>query len=469
MTEKLGSSLIVLGAGGVGSSVLEQIIAGSHNFMRSLGGIVVVDSGHLVLIPYDSNLGAVNEEHLKLVLEAKRKVVDGKRGSLGSLRDRLDIREIGELWDYINKEDLAINTLPTEFSNSESGKKTQDALTARIREPSPFLLANHIPISVLYNILAMQEGAHVVDASKSAFGKREYYQAINMVASSNCVDYDPNGAIMGPTSAFAVLRWLTEHSIGIKSVRAILNGATNYILGRAKEISVEGALREAQIRKIAESDPTADIEGYDPAQKLRVIGNSLDLDVHPKVSGIDDKHRGIDGVTNEYLQKIRDNGKLKLICTLDTTTREAIVRPEIVSPDDPLYDVDGTQNAIVLTLDQKLRLIEPGNLDIIRKKDTTKPEPDILKMLLSIYRHTTTISANGTSTVRVTYPSLSEGHRVYNHYKIQFVYDPRRNQLIIKGPGAGAAETAAALLDAAYATLERRGALVVPARKLITL
>lgn len=60
---------------------------------------------------------------------------------------------------------------------------------------------------------------------------------------------------------------------GIRKIRGILNGTTNYILTRLSEgADYETALADAQRAGFAEADPTRDIDGTDAADKIRILG-----------------------------------------------------------------------------------------------------------------------------------------------------------------------------------------------------
>src|SRR5579863_90143 len=63
------------------------------------------------------------------------------------------------------------------------------------------------------------------------------------------------------------------HGNNIQKLSGILNGTCNYILTRMTEdgVEFEGALREAQAKRFAEADPSLDIDGYDAAQKLKIL------------------------------------------------------------------------------------------------------------------------------------------------------------------------------------------------------
>ena len=72
-----------------------------------------------------------------------------------------------------------------------------------------------------------------------------------------------------------VIRGVQEGLAGDKLLRlsALLNGTCNFILTRmeADNISFADALKEAQTRGFAESDPTADVDGADAQAKLAIL------------------------------------------------------------------------------------------------------------------------------------------------------------------------------------------------------
>jgi homoserine dehydrogenase len=59
----------------------------------------------------------------------------------------------------------------------------------------------------------------------------------------------------------------------IKSIMGILNGTTNYILTRMQENNMPfpEALKDAQDKGFAETDPTFDVEGYDAGHKIALL------------------------------------------------------------------------------------------------------------------------------------------------------------------------------------------------------
>ncbi len=171
----------------------------------------------------------------------------------------------------------------------------------------------------------------------------------------------------------------------IRSVRGIFNSTSNSILAAmARGGSYEEALRQAQLDGIAEADPSLDVEGWDTANKLVIIANSILrqpttlADVQPVI--------GITDITPEDIRSAAAQGMvIKLVaratcdpCNDDrghstshsaaetaTTKRYRLsVQPEWLPADDFLASVNGWEMGIVFDTDimgvQQFKVDERG-------------------------------------------------------------------------------------------------------------
>ncbi len=110
----------------------------------------------------------------------------------------------------------------------------------------------------------------------------------------------------------------------IRSVAGIFNATSNSILtAMARGGSYEQALRQAQLEGVAEVDPSLDVEGWDTANKLVIIANSILrqpatlADVQPVV--------GITGITAEQIRAGAAQGQVvKLVARAE---RGSVGRP----------------------------------------------------------------------------------------------------------------------------------------------
>jgi homoserine dehydrogenase len=139
----------------------------------------------------------------------------------------------------------------------------------------------------------------------------------------------------------------------IKQVSAVINGTTNYVLGRmaASGLSLAEAVAEAQAAGFAEADPTDDVGGFDAAYKLAILGSiAYEIKVRP-----DEIYReGIEGVEAVDFRYARELGyAIKLIAHTQRHPGrvEARVHPSMVPLDHPLARVEGAENAVFVVGD----------------------------------------------------------------------------------------------------------------------
>jgi homoserine dehydrogenase len=139
----------------------------------------------------------------------------------------------------------------------------------------------------------------------------------------------------------------------IRSVAGVFNSTSNSILaamGRGE--SYESSLRQAQIDGIAEADPTLDVEGWDTANKLIIIANSILrmpatlADVRPVI--------GITGISPAQIAAGLAAGKVvKLVARAqrDGSGYRLSVQPEWLPADDFLATINGWEMGVVLDTD----------------------------------------------------------------------------------------------------------------------
>jgi homoserine dehydrogenase len=156
--------------------------------------------------------------------------------------------------------------------------------------------------------------------------------------------------------AIPIIRPLRDSLAGDRVIRilGIVNGTTNYILDRmdATGDSLEDALAEATRLGYAEADPTADVEGFDAAQKAAILAS---LAFHTTVPLSAVYREGMTGVTGEQVIAARKAGyvvKLLAICERLTDASTGIegvsarVHPALVPLSHPLAAVHGANNAV---------------------------------------------------------------------------------------------------------------------------
>ena len=195
-------------------------------------------------------------------------------------------------------------------------------------------------------LTAIKNGKSVVTANKALLAKHgaELYAA----ADKANVDLYYEAAVAG---AIPILRPLRESLVGDHVIRVmgIVNGTTNYILTKMDEngAAFADALKEAQALGFAESDPTADIEGFDAAAKAAILAG---LAFHSRVTDNDVYREGISKITAADVKVAKAMEMvIKLLAIAELTPEGAVsvrVHPALISRSHPLASVRESFNAV---------------------------------------------------------------------------------------------------------------------------
>ena len=137
----------------------------------------------------------------------------------------------------------------------------------------------------------------------------------------------------------------------IEQINGILNGTTNYILTKMANEGSDFAdvLKEAQELGYAEKDPTADVEGYDACRKIAILTS---LAYGQQVDYEDIYTEGITKITAEDFQYAKAIGaSIKIFGTSKKIGGKlyAMVAPQMIQSDNPLYAVNDVFNGICVT------------------------------------------------------------------------------------------------------------------------
>jgi homoserine dehydrogenase len=192
---------------------------------------------------------------------------------------------------------------------------------------------------------AIRSGKHVVTANKVVMAKHGP-ELLDLAAERN-VDLYFEAAVGGGIPLISTFRTDLQAN-RIERVSAVINGTTNYVLGRMASagLSLEEAVHEAQTAGFAEADPTDDIGGFDATYKLAILGSiAYEIKIRP-----DDVFReGIEGIEPVDFRYARELGyAIKLIAHTQRHPGrvEARVHPAMVPLDHPLAQVEGANNAV---------------------------------------------------------------------------------------------------------------------------
>ena len=238
--------------------------------------------------------------------------------------------------------DSILTTNPTEIINNPNIQIVVEVMGGI--EPAKSLI-----------IQAIRAGKSVVTANKAVIAR--HGEEISNEAKAAGVYVLIEAAVGGGIPIIEPLK----QSLGgnqITKVSGIINGTTNYILSRMDKEGVNYAevLKDAQVLGYAESDPAADVEGSDAADKIAILsglafGGAINRANIP-TTGIN----LLEDIDVNYARKLGYGIKLLAISEKGETqsSREdsqplsVWVEPTLVPEDNPLAGVNGVNNAILV-------------------------------------------------------------------------------------------------------------------------
>jgi homoserine dehydrogenase len=195
--------------------------------------------------------------------------------------------------------------------------------------------------------LALQNGKAVVSANKKMIAEhfaellelQEKYNVPLLYEAACC-------------ASMPIIRNLEEYYDNdlLQSIEGIVNGSTNYILTKTarENISYDDALRQAQEKGFAESNPILDTGGFDAKYKLLILlAHAFGHIAKPE----DLLNVGIDQLGNAEFNYAREKGlKIKLVAQAFKNANgkvSAFVLPKFVDSDARLFGVDDVFNGVV--------------------------------------------------------------------------------------------------------------------------
>ena len=240
----------------------------------------------------------------------------------------------------------------------DPNKKRSIDLDQTILSDDPQAVINNTSVAIVVELMggenpafdyisrSLKAGKHVVTANKEVMCKRG--NELLRIAADNNVELKYEASVGG---GIPIIGPLTNDLVAnrIQSIRAIINGTTNFILTK---MAYEGAdfddvLAEAQSLGYAEADPTADVDGFDPMYKLSVLAR-LAYHTEMPVEGI---HR--EGIRDIHSKDFRYAGELgftiKLLAAAQVSDESGLlarVHPALIPLEVPMASVNGVLNAV---------------------------------------------------------------------------------------------------------------------------
>lgn len=196
---------------------------------------------------------------------------------------------------------------------------------------------------------ALEAGMHPITANKGPVAHG--YRALKELAEQKGTRFLFESAVMDGAPIFSLFRTALP-ALQVKGFHGILNSCTNLILGQMEEgLSFEEALVYAHSLGLTETDPSADIDGWDAAIKVAILvtvlmGESL-LPQQVERNGI----RAI--AMQDIAEACRSGKRWKLVCRAwrDQKGLHGRVAPELVTPESPLYSINGSSSYVQFETD----------------------------------------------------------------------------------------------------------------------
>ena len=126
---------------------------------------------------------------------------------------------------------------------------------------------------------------------------------------------------------------------------AVLSGTLNYLLDRYEGKDWEALVEEARLKGYTEPDPNIDLSGKDVLRKILILSRQAGIPLEATQVTLEPIPTDI---ASRYAAAAAAGKKLRYVASVDAEGHAAVGLQE-VGPDSPLYNLRGTDNAILIT------------------------------------------------------------------------------------------------------------------------
>lgn len=196
---------------------------------------------------------------------------------------------------------------------------------------------------------ALERGMHTVTANKGpvVYG----YTELTRLAARHNRRFLFESAVMDGAPIFSLFRGPLP-AVELRGFNGILNSCTNLLLEMMEQgRTFEDAVAYGKSIGITETDPSADIDGWDAAIKVAALSTVL-MGIPLTPEQVD--RTGIRGISPAMMAEAKAAGeRWKLVCSARRTDGgvTARVAPEKVKPASPLYSINGTSSFVQFETD----------------------------------------------------------------------------------------------------------------------
>jgi len=256
-----------------------------------------------------------------------------------NLTRALETIELGQSLDILSEQPVPTNVTDFIFSSSADAMLETSPVNHHTGQPA----IDHIKA-------ALNKGMHAITANKGPVVHA--FAELNKMAAMRGKRFMYESTVMDGAPIFSLFRGPLP-AADLLGFSGILNSCTNFILGlQEKGMTLDEAIIEGQKIGITETDPSADIDGWDAAIKVAALCTVL-MGIPLKPQQVD--RTGIREITPDMIKKAQKAGeRWKLVCTARRDGQrllEASVKPARVAPGSPLYSIEGTSSYVEFKLD----------------------------------------------------------------------------------------------------------------------
>lgn len=196
---------------------------------------------------------------------------------------------------------------------------------------------------------ALECGMHAITANKGPVVHA--YEELSTLAKIHDRRFLFESAVMDGAPIFSLFRGPLP-VVELKGFHGILNSCTNLLLEMMEQgKTLDEAVDYGRSIGITETDPSADIDGWDASIKVSALSTVL-MGIPLKPDQVD--RTGIRGVSGQMIKDaLASRERWKLVCSCKRSGNSVIasVAPKRVSSSNPLYSINGTSSFVQFEMD----------------------------------------------------------------------------------------------------------------------
>jgi homoserine dehydrogenase len=196
---------------------------------------------------------------------------------------------------------------------------------------------------------ALDAGMHAITANKGPVVHA--YQELTALAEKKKLRFLFESAVMDGAPIFSLFRGPLP-AVELKGFHGILNSCTNLLLELMEQgKTFEEAVAYGQSVGITETDPSADIDGWDAAIKVCALSTVL---MGIPLTPDEVERTGIRGITSQMIADALSAGeRWKLVCSAQRQGKSIIAKiaPERIAATSPLFNINGTSSFVQFEMD----------------------------------------------------------------------------------------------------------------------